>query len=493
MPMGGSDPTGTSASVRAVRRREFMRWTLALAAAHQAGAMAFPRSATAQGAPTPPAGREYVIRGGHVLSMDAAIGDFPVGDVHVRDGAIVATGANVDAAGAEVLDARGMIVLPGFVDTHSHLWNAFLRGSIRGDDPVRGYFPTTNRAAPLCRPEDAFNSVRFGLAEGLLSGITCVNNFSHNTRSGAHADAEIRATLETGARARFSYGAAGRAARIDLEDVERVKGQWLGRNALLTLGVNLQLPPPDVLKAGGEHDVFVKEATFARAAGLPISLHYGNTAHGLVAFMHKRGLLGPDVLLIHTQGFTPEERQQMVAAKVKFSMSPAIEIPYSTVRNGYIQFAELEELGAQLSLSVDASSAAASADFFTVMRALLWAHKQRADTKLKLAPKRIVEIATIEGARALGLDGRIGSLTPGKRGDLILIRRNDPNIAPVFEPYNSLVYSGQPANVDTVIVDGRVLIHRGRFTRLDIDKVVRAAVESATRIETETAKIIEKG
>ena len=415
------------------------------------------------------------------------MGDQPVADVHVRDGLIVAIGTDITAAGAQSIDARDTIVMPGFVDTHSHLWNAFLKGSVRGDDPVRGYFPVTNRAASLCTPEDAYNSVRFGVAQQLMSGITSVNNYSHNTRSPEHADAEVRAMLDTGVRGRFSYGPAGRQDAVNLADVARVQATWLPENPTLSLGVNLTLPPAEVLRAGGPFDRFVEEVTEARRLGVPISLHYGNTAHGLVAFMDAHGLLGPDILLIHTQGFTDEERRILVREQVTFSMSPAIEIPYSTVRNGYIQFAELEGLQAQLSLSIDASSASANGDFFNVMRALQWSHKQRADTTLKLLPRRIVEIATIEGARALNLDQQTGSLAPGKRADIILVRKTDPNIAPVFDPYYALVYSGLPQNVDTVIVDGRILLQGGRFTSLDIVKTVQDATASAVRLEAAMA------
>lgn len=463
-----------------------------------AASVAMPRLSFAQTSAPPaplPARGEFVIRGGTILTMDPAIADLDAGDVHVRDGRIVAIAATIGAPGAQVIDARDMIVMPGFIDTHNHLWNAFLRGSIRGDDPVLGYFPVTNRAADLCTPEDVYNSARFGLAEALMSGITTMNNFSHNTRSPAHADAEIRAMLETGMRSRFSYGPPARGkpgTMMDMADVARVQGQWLKDNPLLTLGVNLRLPAPGVLKSGGDDEIFVKEIAEARRLNLPIAVHYGNVAHGLVAFLHKRDLLGPDWLIVHTQGFTPEERAQMVAAKVKFSMSPAIEIPYSTVRNGYIQYAELEEMGAQLSLSIDASSALATSDFFTVMRALLYASRQRSDIKHRVSPKRIVELATIEGARTLGLEKETGSLTSGKRADIVLVRKTDPNIAPVFEPYHALVYSGQPANVDTVIVDGRILRTGGKFAALDIAETTRAVTASAVRVEAQMKEILKK-
>ncbi|MGH9576150.1 MAG: hypothetical protein ACRD3R_01850, partial [Terriglobales bacterium] len=115
---------------------------------------------------------EFVIRGGEVLTMDPALGDFRGGDVHVRDGAIVAVGSALHAPGAQELDGRDMIVMPGFIDTHWHLWNSSLRGLIRGDDAEQGYFPVTLRVGPLFSPEDSYRSVRLGLAEGLATGIT---------------------------------------------------------------------------------------------------------------------------------------------------------------------------------------------------------------------------------------------------------------------------------------------------------------------------------
>lgn len=441
-------------------------------------------------------GGHYLLRGGHVLTMDKAWPDMPVGDVLVRNGVIEAVGQGLKAPGAEVVDARQMLVMPGFVDGHSHLWNNFLRGSVRGDDPVWGYFAVTHRAGPLCTPQDAYRSVRFGLAEGLMSGVTTVNNYSHNTASPAHADAEIEAMLSLGVRGRFSYGtpafqlaalpgAPAQAPVLDLADVARVQAQWLRGQPLLTLGVNLQLPAAKVLTEGGDAAGFVAQFKGAQKLGLPVSLHYGKHAFGLVGLLQRHGLLGADLLLIHPQGFTPPERRALVQAGVNFSVSPAIELPYSVARNGPIQFDELEALGAQLSLSVDSASARATADYFVLLRGLLWAHKQRTDRLVKLTPRRIIEIATLEGAKALGLGAVTGSLTPGKQADVLLVRRTDMNIAPVFDPYYSLVYSGAPGNVDSVMVGGRFLRRQGRFIQLDADAVLAEAMQSAQRLDAE--------
>ena len=113
---------------------------------------------------------------------------------------------------------------------------------------------------------------------------------------------------------------------------------------------------------------------------------------------------------------------------------------------------------------------------------MLWSHKQRFGNTVALTARRLLELATLDGARDLGLDKQIGSLTPGKRADLMLVRTTDLNMAPVFDPAHALVYSGQPVNVDTVFVEGRALVRHGAFTHLDQRSIVRDAVESVRRL-----------
>ena len=148
------------------------------------------RTASAPGAPLPGRG-ELLIRGVTVLTMDPAVPDLAAGDVHVREGAIVAVGPKIEAAAAQVIDGAGMICIPGFVDTHFHLWNALFRLFVRADVPALGYFPVTARLGPLMEPEHSYRSVRLGAAEALAAGVTTVHNWSHNTRSPEHADAEL--------------------------------------------------------------------------------------------------------------------------------------------------------------------------------------------------------------------------------------------------------------------------------------------------------------
>ena len=137
-----------------------------------------------------PAVGEYLIRDAFVLSMDAAIGDLPHGDIHVRNGAIVAVGANLNAPGAEVIDGRSMIACPGFIETHWHMWGAVAR-NMAGEEEKTGYFPFSRVLGSLFTPQDNARGVRLALAEAISSGITTVHNWSHNLLSPAYADAEL--------------------------------------------------------------------------------------------------------------------------------------------------------------------------------------------------------------------------------------------------------------------------------------------------------------
>jgi 5-methylthioadenosine/S-adenosylhomocysteine deaminase len=426
---------------------------------------------------------EFIVRGGYVLTMDAALGDLPAGDVHVRDGTIVGVGANLVAPAAEVIDGRDMIVLPGFVETHWHLWTTALRMIIRADEPRQGYFPLTIRIGSLGTPQDAYQSVRLGVVEGLLSGITTVHNWSHNTVTPEHADAEIQALKDTGVRARFSYGTGQSlplTSPMNLGDLARVQHQWATDDGMLGIGACLRTPGPS---PRGElpMDLLREEMDGVRKLGLPMTMHGGTK--NLIDLLSKNKLLGQDLLMVHPQGLTAEERQLVAESRTPYSTAPVIEMSYSAVRSGYIQYAELTELGVQLGLSIDSSGASANADFFNVMRALMWSDWQRSGSPQKLRPRRLLELATIDGARLLGLADKIGSLTPGKRADIILIRTTDINMAPVGDPYYSIVFSGQPANVDTVVVDGCILCRGGKLMAIDVAKTVREATASARAIQ----------
>jgi cytosine/adenosine deaminase-related metal-dependent hydrolase len=426
----------------------------------------------------PRAGSEYLIRDAHVLSMDPAIGDLPRGDIHVRDGAIVAVGAGLNAPGAEVIDGRTLIACPGFVETHWHMWGAVAR-NMAGEEEKTGYFPFSRVLGVQFTPEDNARGVRLALAEAIASGITTVHNWSHNLLTPAYADAELAVHREVGARARFAYGYSrntGPNSTLPLEDAERVQRQYFaGASGLLTLGIAPRGPENNTI------EICQKEWEFARKLGIGITTHGGTSPQRLdtVKRMSDAGLLGPDVILVHATNTAPGDLELLAKTRTEVSLSP-----YTELRTGFglTPTGAMLKAGVPVSFSVDTTLLCGNADMFAIMKAIQNIEDGLKNSEFALAPRKVLEIATIGGARALGLADRIGSLTPGKRADLILVRTTDINMAPLTEPVRMIVQSAQPSNIELVMVDGRILKRGGQFTTIDVPKLVAEANETITRV-----------
>ena len=424
--------------------------------------------------PTSPSGGDYVIRNAYVMTMDSSVGDLPIADIHVRDGEIVGVQPNIHAPGTPELDARNMIALPGFVDTHFHLWSCILRAS------QESYFPLTLRLGPKYNDEHTYHATRLCAAEALLSGITTLHDWSHNVVSPAHANASIRALSETAIRGRFSYGwsqSLDPGELMDLSDIARLKSDIAANSPLISLGVAMRTPV-EYQRGNVPLDVLIQEWTYARELGLPITIH---NRPGVVSILAENDLLGPDVLLVHPQAFSAYEIERLKAFGVTISASVFGENRRGTNGpRGPVLLDEMINAEIATGLSVDEVVTNGRVDFFSVMREVPRIYMQRFQDEKSIRYRTVLELATIGGAKALGLESEIGTLIVGKRADIVLIRANDINIAPVPDnPSASLVLSAQPNNVDTVIVDGRVLVRAGRLTELDESELVQRAVEAA--------------
>jgi cytosine/adenosine deaminase-related metal-dependent hydrolase len=440
------------------------------------------RTAAGPGA-TLPARGEFVIRGATVLSMDPAIGDLAPGDILVRNGAIVTVAPKIETTGVEAIDGSGMICMPGFVDTHWHLWTSLFRPFVRADAAEFGYFPVTGRLGPHFTPEDSYRSVQLGIAEALSAGVTTVHNWAHNIRSPEHADAELAAMRDTGIRGRFAYGPAQGMPDdqpMDHAGLARVKRDWMPGDGLLTLGICSRNVgnDPNPMRGTVSTDMAKKEWGAARELGLPITLH--TSGPRVTQLLDSAGLLGPDVQLVHPMNTTVEDRAILKARGTSYSTSPTGEARRAAPAN-VIQLAELLEAGVKTSMSIDHTTTY-NCDCFVCMRMLYTLNLHR--TKYKIPTKRLVQLATIDGAVDLGIADKTGSLTPGKRADLILVRTTDINMTPMGDPYDALVALAQPVNVDTVVADGRILRRGNKFTALDHTKVVLEAAESAAALRT---------
>ena len=455
-----------------------------------AGAASIVDGMTAQAQTPPAAAGEYLIRGAHVLSMDPMIGDLPRGDIHVRAGEIVAVGRDLDASGAQVIDGRNMIALPGLIETHWHMWGAVAR-NMAGETAKTGYFPFSRELGAQFTPQDNARGVRLALAEAVHSGITTVHNWSHNLLTPAHADAELAVHREVGSRARFGYGYSrntGADETLPLDDVARVQKQWFAPGeTLLTLGIASRGPENNTL------GICRKEWETARKLGIPISCHMGthpiasNVNAGIIQshkvdgieVLDQANLLGPDVLIVHATWSTDRDMERLAATSTPVSLSP-----YTELRTGFgiTPVDRFLKFGVPVSLSVDTTLLCGNADMFAIMKAIQNIADGAAPSEFDIHPRRVLQLATIDGANALGIGDKVGSLSPGKRADLILVRTTDINMAPLTEPVRMIVQSAQPANVDLVMVDGRILKRDGRLTTVDVARVVADATETINRV-----------
>jgi 5-methylthioadenosine/S-adenosylhomocysteine deaminase len=407
---------------------------------------------------------EFLIRNAYVLTMDAGVGDIAGGDVHVRAGAIAAVGRGLTAPGAEVIDGAGMLVLPGFVETHWHLWTTLLR-SLAGDKQEHGYFPTSRTVGTFYTADDMYAAGRLAAAEAVHSGITFLHDWCHNVRGPEYAAAALRALAETGVRARFSYGSptgASNDASIDLADLERLSDRWSehSNDGLLTLGLAWR---------GAASAATLRDYEVAKELGLPISVHANNSGGGVIQQLADRDLLAPGMQVIHAVWCTPEEIRAMADNRVNVSVSPYSEL---RIGFGFPIAAELLAGGVTVGLSVDTPALSGNADMFGIMKAIQNIENGRARDEFKITARRVLELATIDGARSMGVGDVVGSLTPGKRADLIMVDTRAVNLGVFTEPAHLLVEAAQPANVDTVMIDGRIVKRGGRLTQLDVTDVI---------------------
>lgn len=428
----------------------------------------------------------YLIKGGSVITVDPSLGTLPCADVRIRDGIIESVGSDLGAEGLEVIDATGMIVMPGLVDSHYHMWSTLGRNFIADDG--FGYYPAKWATAHLYDPDDFYASVLLGLAELANGGVTTVHNWSHNSRSPAHTDAELRAHRDSGLRARYSLGhREGLPSDVPnrFEDLERITAEWFGDagplRQLVHLGVNLRG------MVQSDAPVFHAEMEAMLRRGLAVSIHASQTLPNRddAADYERRGYLGPRFLFCHYIAATQSDREAMARTGTPLSFATLSEMRLSEDGDPRDAFMKMRAAGVAISLSSDATSLAPPNMFETMRATWNMAIPWRGTGTAGMPPLGIseaIEMATLRGAEALGLGGITGSLSPGKRADVILIDTDGVNIAPMAHIETTILQSATPANVDTVMVEGRLLKRRKQLVGFDVEHIVAAAKRSALRI-----------
>jgi 5-methylthioadenosine/S-adenosylhomocysteine deaminase len=430
-----------------------------------------------------------VVRGGTVLTLDPELGDLSPGAVLIEDGKIAAVGVDLDVGDADVIEVGdNSIVLPGFVDTHRHTWQAPIR-NIAADWTLGHYMIGLHAGlSKFFRPEDTYIGNLLGTIEALNSGITTLLDWSHNLASPEHADAAIEGLIASGSRAIFAHGGgAPQWAPVPNEvphpdDARRIKDQYFSSDdQLVTMAMALRGPQ------FATKETTLLDYELAREIGTRITVHVGDGEFGKgrpVEWLNEQGLLGPDVTYVHCNMLGDDELKMIGDTGGTASVSADIEL---SMGHGWPATGRLLDAGVPVTLSIDVCSLNGG-DMFGAMKATIATQRAldnaAADAQgavvERLTPscREVVGFATIEGARATGLEQKIGSLTPGKEADIVILRTDDPGMYPVNNPYGSIVYNGHPGVVDTVLVRGDPVKRGGELVGVDMERVKRLAYET---------------
>jgi cytosine/adenosine deaminase-related metal-dependent hydrolase len=439
------------------------------------------------------AGR-VLLRGGHVLTMDNEIGELPAGDVLIEDGLIAAISDRLDVGDAEMVDAAGHVVMPGFVDTHRHTWQTCLRG-VCADWTLNDYFLGIRmHVSPNLSAEDVYAGNYVGALEALDAGVTTILDFSHCNNTPEHADAALAGLRDAGIRALFAYGyfAAPTPAPVFTEhgqrvaDARRVREQLSSDDALVTMGIALTecgLVP---------FDDTIAEIHSAGEMEVPVVMHtgcvWGSPVTEGIPELHHHGLLGPDQVHVHCNTLDERDFDRLAAHDCKVSSSPETEIQMGM---GHPVIERALDRGMRPSLSCDVISSN-SGDMFAQMRlGLQFArcmHNDEANARnqmperLHLTVRDALRWATANGAHAMGLEDRVGSLSPGKQADVVVIGGRRLNMVPMTDPVGCLVAQANAANVQHVLVGGRFAKRDGELVGADLDRAAALAEQSSERI-----------
>ena len=417
-----------------------------------------------------------LITGGSLLTMDGGPPDFTIGDVLVERDRILQIGPGVSVTDAEVIDASGTIVMPGFVDTHRHIWEGLLR-NIGTDVPLEGrtsYITfVLHKLAPAFRPEDAYVGNLVSALGAIDAGITTLLDWSHIQGSPAHTDAVVQALEDSGMRAVFAYGFPWWGKWEERQPswfVRAATEHFSTRDQRLTLA--LAAPGPEFT----DFEITRDHWKLARETGARISTHVGVGSYGQDAKLQEfgeAGLLGPDTTYIHCTTLNDTEIQMIVDTGGTVSLATPVEM---MMGHGMPPIQKFLDRGLPPSLSIDVETNVPG-DMFNQMRSVLSLQRTlAAETGRPAATARdVLRWATVEGARANGLGDEVGTLSPGKKADIVLLRTDRLNVTPLNDPAMAIVAGMDTSNVDTVIVDGRVLKRNGVLLHVDWPAVARMA------------------
>lgn len=437
-------------------------------------------------------GTGYLLKNGCVLTMDARIGQYNRTDVLIQDSVIVAIKPDLEVPGpeVEVIDASDMIIMPGLVDTHRHMWESLVKtAGTNWSLPVYLQNLYYGAMGSKLRPQDSYIANLLGSLEALNAGVTTVLDWSM-PYSPEHTEELIRGLQDAGIRAVFAHGVPGeteywnRESKLAYpENVRAVKERYFSsKDQLLTYGLAIRGPE------FSHWDTTVQDIQLAEELDAICSMHVGFGSWGSVdrsiSRMYEAGLLSPRINVVHGNTMGMDEFKMLADSGASLSVTPEVEM---MMGHGYPATGYFLEHGGTPTLGVDVVTSTGG-DMFSQMKFALQAERSRTNEQLlaqgempgelSLQASQVLRFATSAGAQALGLERKTGSLTPGKEADLIMIRTTDLNLFPVHDPIGAVVQFANPSNVDTVFVAGKPVKRDGKLLHVDLDAIRSQAMQS---------------
>jgi 5-methylthioadenosine/S-adenosylhomocysteine deaminase len=418
-----------------------------------------------------------LLKGGCVLTFDQKLGDFDEADVLVGGKKILAVGRNLGVSDAAIIDASGTIVLPGFIDTHHHLYQALFR-NVQANGLLVDYFRDISNGPKALtqyyRPQDAYAGGLSGALRSLDSGVTTIADISQVNNSPAHTDELIRGFRESNARICFAYATGTGPENKWPQDMERLKKQYFSSpDQLLTPALGTRVDRGQ-FAAGRKYGVRIWTHVVEGAAGV--------TPDELLT-LGNEGLMRSDNVYIHLTGGTAELMKRVASTGGAVSAAVPIEM---TMRHGMPVIQLALDNGVTPSLSSDVETSM-TADMFTMMRSAFLLQRvminERAlqgekDTPKLLTAREVIAMATVQGAKDCALDSKVGSLSPGKEADIVMLRADTINTFPLNNAYGAIVTGMDTSNVDTVMVAGKVVKRHGRLVGVDLTRLRKEATAS---------------
>jgi cytosine/adenosine deaminase-related metal-dependent hydrolase len=409
-----------------------------------------------------------LLRGATLVTMDARLGDLPDADLLVEGQRItsIAPAGTLGDLDAEVVDARGRIVIPGLVNAHMHTWQTGLR-SVASNWTLLHYFRKMHAGlATAFTPDDLYIATLVGALNQINVGTTTLVDWCHNNPTPAHNDAAIDALRESGIRAHFFHGTPKPDPKpgqpgfweVPHPRAELIRLQTHRVGGLVSLGAAILGPHYSTM------DVARHDFRTTRELGLIASMHQGGgppRTPGGWDTLEREGLLGPDVNIVHGNDLDHEQLVRFCDLGMSFTVTPESEMIQG---HGFPITGRLRALQRAPSLGVDLESGI-SGEMLTVARIALNMQRalDNADARARtgsipmtstITAREALSWATLEGARMLKMDDRIGSLTPGKLADLVVVDARAINMQPVHDPVATVVMQTSLQNVEAVMIDG---------------------------------------